>query len=52
MESGFNDLVNLLSVNASVDEKNDSLANESDEEPPTKRKKLTKVTTEFLTKLI
>ena len=44
MESGFNDLGNLLSANyreddASVDEENDSLANESDEEPSTKKKK-------------
>ena len=44
MESGFNDLGNLLSANyqednASVDEENDSLANERVEEPPTKKKK-------------
>ena len=44
MESGFNDLGNLLSANyreddSSVDEENDSLANESDEEPPTKKEK-------------
>ena len=60
MESGFNDLGNVLSANyreddASVDEEKDSLANELHKAMKNhllKRKNLTKVTTEFLTKLI